>query len=78
MTSFGKYFDDQHESIVKAMQNKNKQQNVEWMEDYEKRQRDKKEKMYNKELMECSEKGVEISEECKVYFRGQFEKETSR
>jgi hypothetical protein len=48
------------------------------MEDYEKRQRDKKEKMYNKELMECSEKGVEISEECKVYFRGQFEKETSR
>ena len=28
MTSFGKYFDDQHESIVKAMQNKNKQQNV--------------------------------------------------
>ena len=76
--SFGEYFDDQRDRIVADMQDKNKQQNVEWMEAYEKRQRDKKEKIYNKELMECSEKGVEISEECKVYFRGQFEKETSR
>ena len=37
MTSFGKYFDDQRDRIVKAMQNKNKQLNVEWMEEYEKR-----------------------------------------
>ena len=31
-------FDDQHDRIVKNMQNKNKQQNVEWMEAYEKRE----------------------------------------
>ena len=37
-TSFGKYFDDQRDRIVKDMQNKNKQQNVEWMEAYEKRE----------------------------------------
>ena len=36
-TSFGEYFDDQRDRIVKAMQNKNAQQNIEWMEDYEKR-----------------------------------------
>ena len=39
--SFGKYFDDQRDRIVKAMQNKNKQLNVEWMERYEKRQKEK-------------------------------------
>ena len=43
MTSFGKYFDDQHDRIVKAMQDKNKQLNVEWMERYEKRQAKKQE-----------------------------------
>ena len=37
-TSFGEYFDNQRDKIVKDMQNKNKQQNVEWMERYEKRQ----------------------------------------
>ena len=37
-TSFGEYFDDQRDRIVKDMQNKNKQQNVEWMEAYEKRE----------------------------------------
>ena len=36
-TSFGEYFDNQHAAIVKAMQDKNKQLNVEWMERYEKR-----------------------------------------
>ena len=41
--SFGEYFDNQRDRIVKAMQNKNKQLNVEWMEEYEKR----KEKEYN-------------------------------
>ena len=40
-TSFGKYFDDQRDKIVKDMQDKNKQQNVEWMERYEKRQKEK-------------------------------------
>ena len=37
-TSFGEYFDNQRDKIVKDMQNKNKQQNVEWMEGYERRQ----------------------------------------
>ena len=36
-TSFGKYFDDQRDRLIKAMQNKNAQQNIEWMEDYKKR-----------------------------------------
>ena len=76
-TSFGEYFDIQRDKIVKDMQDKNKQQNVEWMEAYEKRQgmaeKRKEEIRYRKELLECSEKGVEISEECKVYFKKQFE-----
>ena len=41
--SFGKYFDDQRDRIIKAMRNKNAQQNIEWMEDYEKRQAKKQE-----------------------------------
>ena len=40
-TSFGEYFDNQRDRIVKAMQDKNKQLNVEWMERYEKRQKEK-------------------------------------
>ena len=35
--SFGEYFDAQRDKIIKDMQNKNAQQNIEWMEDYEKR-----------------------------------------
>ena len=35
--SFGKYFDDQHDRIIKAMQNKNTELNVAWREDYDKR-----------------------------------------
>ena len=75
--SFGEYFDKQRDKIVKDMQNKNKQQNVEWMEGYERRQgmaeKRKKEIRYRKELLECSDKGIEISEECKTYFKNQFE-----
>ena len=41
-TSFGEYFDIQRDKIVKDMQDKNKQQNVEWMERYEKKQAKKK------------------------------------
>jgi len=44
-TTFGKYFDDQRDRIIKAMQNKNKEQNVEWMERYEKRKKMAKEMM---------------------------------
>ena len=36
-TSFGEYFDAQRKRLEKAMQNKNTQQNVEWMEAYKKR-----------------------------------------
>mgnify|MGYP003386178070 FL=1 len=41
-TSFGEYFDNQRDKFVKDMQDKNKQQNVEWMERYEERQKAKK------------------------------------
>jgi len=30
---------------------------------------------FKKELEECSEKGVEISPECKLYFKKQFQSE---
>ena len=42
-TSFGEYFDDQRDRMRKDMQNKNAQQNIEWMERYEKRQAKKQE-----------------------------------
>ena len=72
--SFGEYFDDQRDKIVQDMQTgKNAELYNAWREDYDKRQREKKEKRYRKELLECSEKGVEISPECKVYFKKQFE-----
>ena len=41
--SFGEYFDNQRDAMIKAMQNKNKQLNVEWMERYEKRKKMAKE-----------------------------------
>ena len=70
--SFGEYFDDQRDRLEKAMQNKNTQLNTEWREDYDKRQREKKEERYRKELLECSEKGVEISPECKEYYKNRL------
>ena len=75
-TSFGAYFDDQRDRIVGVMQTgKNTELYNAWREDYDKRQREKKEVKYRKELLECSEKGVEISEECKVYYKKQYESE---
>ena len=72
--SFGEYFDDQRDRIVSDMQTgKNTELYNAWREDYDNSQREKKEKRYRKELLECSEKGVEISPECKVYFKKQFE-----
>ena len=90
--SFGKYFDDQRDRIVAAMQrNKNTQQNIEWRERYDERERKKKmgvkdtfiyekcmdalDATFKKELDECSEKGVEISQECKTYYKKKFESE---
>ena len=72
--SFGEYFDDQRDRIVTAMQNKNKQQNIEWRERYDERKNAKKKhEKFKKELEECNEKGVEISQECKEYFKKRFE-----
>ena len=48
-TSFGEYFDIQRDKIVKDMQDKNKQQNVEWMERYEKRKKMAKEMLLKEE-----------------------------
>ena len=74
--SFGEYFDDQRDRIVNDMQTgKNAELYTAWREDYDKRQREKKERKYRKELLECSEKGVEISPECKVYFKKHYESE---
>ena len=44
----------------------------EWKERYDERVR-KKHEHFDKELRECSEKGVEISQECKDYFKKRFE-----
>ena len=38
-TSFGEYFDDQRDRIVKDMQNKNTELYVAWREDFDKRQK---------------------------------------
>ena len=73
MRSFGKYFDDQRDRMEKALQNKNTQLNNEWRERYDEREKKKKEERFKKELDECSEKGVEISQECKTYFKKRFE-----
>ena len=73
--SFGKYYDDQRDRMEKAMQNKNTQLNNVWREDYDKRQREKKERKYRKELEDCSEKMIEISEECKTFYKNKFESE---
>ena len=38
--SFGEYFDKQRERLEKMMQNKNTELNVQWREDYDKRQKE--------------------------------------
>ena len=65
MTSFGKYFDDQRDKIVKDMQNKNKQQNVEWMERYEKRKKMAKEMLLLKKMTPVGPKEKKLLEEMK-------------
>ena len=50
--SFGKYFDDQRDRIVSAMQTgKNAELYNAWREDYDERQMTKKRKKYKKELI---------------------------
>ena len=71
--SFGEYFDKQRDRIVQDMQTgKNAELYNAWREDYDKRQREKEEKKYRKELLECSEQGVEISPECKEYYKNRL------
>ena len=71
--SFGEYFDKQRDKIVADMQTgKNAELYIAWREDYDKRQREKKDKNYRKELLECSEQGVEISPECKEYYKNRL------
>ena len=36
-TSFGEYFDDQRDRVIKYMQNKNTELHMAWREDYDKR-----------------------------------------
>ena len=73
-TSFGEYFDKQRDKIVADMQTrKNAELYNAWREDYDNSQREKEEKRYKKELDECSEKGVEISQECKSFYKNKFE-----
>ena len=85
--SFGKYFDDQRDRMIKAMHhNKNTQLNNEWRERYDERKKmgvkdnfiyeecmKELDATFKKELDECSEKGVEISQECKTYYKKKFE-----
>ena len=63
--SFGKYFDDQRDAMIKAMQNKNKQLNVEWMERYEKRKKMAKEMLLLKKMAPVGRKEKKILKEMK-------------
>ena len=51
-TSFGEYFDAQRDRMIKDMQNKNTQLNIEWRERYEERKKQEKERA--KELLESA------------------------
>ena len=62
-TSFGEYFDDQRDRMRKDMQNKNAQQNIEWMEDYEKRQAKKKKLALLKKMAPVGPKEKKLLEE---------------
>jgi len=62
-TSFGEYFDDQRDRMIKAMQNKNAQQNIEWMEDYEKRQAKKQKLALLKKMAPVGPKEKKLLEE---------------
>ena len=64
-TSFGEYFDNQRDRIVKDMQDKNKQQNVEWMERYEKRKKMAKEMLLLKKMTPVGPKEKKLLEEMK-------------
>ena len=62
-TSFGKYFDDQRDRIIKDMQNKNAQQNIEWMERYEKKKKMAKEMLLLKKIAPVGPKEKKLLKE---------------
>ena len=64
-TSFGEYFDNQRDAMIKAMQNKNKQLNVEWMERYEKRKKMAKEMLLLKKMAPVGRKEKKLLKEMK-------------
>ena len=61
--SFGKYFDDQRDRIIKAMQNKNTQQYLEWREDFDKRQAKKQQLRLLKKMAPVGPKEKKLLEE---------------
>ena len=61
--SFGEYFDAQRKRLEKAMQNKNAQQNIEWMEDYEKRQAKKQQLVLLKKMAPVGPKEKKLLKE---------------
>ena len=63
MTSFGKYFDDQRDRIVKAMQNKNTELHNAWREDFDKRQARKQELSILKKLAPVGPKEKKLLKE---------------
>ena len=63
MTSFGKYFDDQRDRIVKAMQNKNTELHNAWREDFDKRQAKKQELSILKKLAPVVQKEKKLLKE---------------
>ena len=62
-TSFGEYFDNQRDAMIKAMQDKNKQLNVEWMERYEKRKKMAKEMLLLKKMAPVGQKEKKLLKE---------------
>ena len=63
-TSFGKYFDDQRDRIVKDMQTgKNTELYVQWREDYDKRQTKKKELLLLKKMAPVGPKEKKLLKE---------------
>ena len=61
--SFGEYFDDQRDRIVKAMQNKNTLLHKEWREDFDKRQAKKQELALLKKMAPVGRKEKKLLKE---------------
>jgi len=62
-TSFGEYFDDQRDRIVKDMQNKNTELHNAWREDFDKRQAKKQKLALLKKMAPVGPKEKKLLEE---------------